>query len=117
MSEIIKEMLIDRAESILAVIESQISELKQRIERRESVILQMETEFRQEEADRYIALMDQDEDEEKALNMVADLKKEHDKDKDLVLERTLLEREQLHMIALRQDREIYLFYLEQNEEE
>ena len=117
MNEIKKEWLIDRAESILAVIESEIAELQQRIERRESVILQMETKFREEEADRYIALMDQEENEEAALKHVADLKKEHDKDKSLVLERTLLEREQLHLIALRQDREIYLFYLKQNEGE
>ena len=112
-----KEWLIDRAESMHAVIESEIAELQQRIERRESDILQMETKFREEEADRYIALMDQEENEEAALKHVADLKKEHDKDKSLVLERTLLEREQLHLIALRQDREIYLFYLKQNEGE
>ena len=112
-----KEWLIDRAESMLAVIESEIAELQQRIERRESAILQIETKFREEEADCYIALMDQEENEEAALKLVADLKKEHDKDKSLVLERTLLEREQLHLIALRQDREIYLFYLKQNEEE
>ena len=79
--------------------------------------MQMETKFREEEADRYIALMDQEENEEAALKHVAGLKKEHDKDKNLVLERTLLEREQLHLVALRQDREIYLFYLKQNEGE
>ncbi len=117
MDEIKKEWLIDRAESMLAVIESEIAELQQRIERRESDILQMETKFRDEEANRYIALMDQEENEEAALRLVADLKKEHDKDKSLVLERTLLEREQLHLIALRQDRGIYLFYLKQNEGE
>lgn len=100
-----------------AVIESEIAELKQRIERREFAILHMETKFRDEEEDRCIALMDQEENEEAALRLVADLKKEHDRDKNLVLERTLLEREQLHLIALRQDREIYLFYLERNEEE
>lgn len=117
MDEIKKEWLIDRAESMLAVIESEIAELQQRIERRESDILQMETKFRDEEANRHIALMDQEENEEAALRLVADLKKEHDKDKSLVLERTLLEREKLHLIALRQDREIYLFYLKQNEGE
>ncbi|MBQ6215815.1 MAG: hypothetical protein IJK53_00365 [Erysipelotrichaceae bacterium] len=116
-NEIKKEWLIDRAESMHAVIESEIAELKQRIERRESAILHMETKFRDEEADRYIALMDQEENDEAAPRLVVDLKKEHDRDKDLVLERTLLEREQLHLIALRQDREIYLFYLERNEEE
>ena len=47
MNEIKKEWLIDRAESMLAVIESEIAELQQRIERRESVILQMETKFRE----------------------------------------------------------------------
>ena len=74
MNEIKKEWLIDRAESMHAVIESEIAELQQRIERRESDILQMETKFREEEADRYIALMDQEENEDlKKIALTCDL--------------------------------------------
>ena len=117
MEEIKKELLIDRAESMLAIIKSEIADLQRRIKKDKETIHEKESEFRKEEEDLYIVLMDQEENEDIVLESVKAMKAEHDKDQELVYTRTRLEREQIHLIALKQDYEIYLFYLNQNEDQ
>ena len=117
MNEIKKEWLIDRAEYMLAEIEDEINRLQMQIEKDTIVVNRMEDEFSASEEDFYIAAIDAGLDEKEAAMQRDDLYAAHINDPTLVNLKQCIEYNKRRAVALKQDREIYLFYLRQNEEE
>ena len=117
MVEIKKEWLIDRAEYMFAEIENEIDHLRTQIEKDTISVNKMEDDFRASEEDFYIAAIDGGLDEKEAGMQQDDLYAEHINDSSLTGLKQRIEYNRLKMIALQQDREIYLFYLKKNEEE
>ena len=117
MSETKKESLLDRAEYMFAEIEDEINRLQMQIEKDTASVKRMEDEFSVSEADFYIAATDAGLDEQEAAMQQNDLYAAHINDPTLVSTKQRIEYSKLKVTALNQDREIYLFYLEQNEEE
>jgi len=117
MNEIKKEWLIDRAEYMLAEIEDEIARLQMQIEKDTASVKRMEDEFSASEEDFYIAAIDAGLDEKEAAMQRDDLYAAHINDPTLVNLKQCIEYNKRRAVALKQDREIYLFYLRQNEEE
>ena len=117
MDEIKKEWLIDRAEYMFAEIEDEINRLQMQIERDTASVKRMEDEFSASEEDFYIAAIDAGLDEREAGMQRDDLYAAHINDQTLVNLKQCIEYNKRRAVALKQDREIYLFYLKQNEEE
>ena len=117
MNEIKKEWLIDRAEYMFAEIEDEINRLQMQIERDTASVKRMEDEFSASEEDFYIAAIDAGLDEREAGMQRDDLYAAHINDQTLVNLKQCIEYNKRRAVALKQDREIYLFYLKQNEEE
>ena len=117
MNEIKKEWLIDRAEYMFAEIEDEINRLQMQIERDTASVKRMEDEFSASEEDFYIAAIDAGLDEREAGMQRDDLYAAHINDQTLVNLKQCIEYNKRRAVALKQDREIYLFYLQQNEEE
>ena len=117
MNEIKKEWLIDRAEYMFAEIEDEINRLQMQIERDTASVKRMEDEFSASEEDFYIAAIDAGLDEREAGMQRDDLYAAHINDPTLVNLKQCIEYNKRRAVALKQDREIYLFYLKQNEEE
>ena len=117
MNVIKKEWLIDRAEYMLAEIEDEIARLQAQIEKDTIAVNRMEDEFSASEEDFYIAAIDAGLDEKEAAMQRDDLYAAHINDPTLVNLKQCIEYNKQRAVALKQDREIYLFYLRQNEEE
>ena len=117
MNEIKKEWLIDRAEYMLAEIEDEITHLQAQIEKDTIAVNRMEDKFSDSEEDFYIAAIDAGLDEKEAASQRDDLYAAHINDSTLVNLKQCIEYNKRKAVALKQDREIYLFYLRQNEEE
>ena len=117
MDEIKKEWLIDRAEYMFAEIEDEIARLQAQIEKDAIAVNRMEDEFSASEEDFYIAAIDAGLDEREAGMQRDDLYAAHINDQTLVNLKQCIEYNKRRAVALKQDREIYLFYLRQNEEE
>ena len=117
MNEIKKEWLIDRAEYMFAEIEDEIARLQAQIEKDAIAVNRMEDEFSASEEDFYIAAIDAGLDEKEAAMQRDDLYAAHINDQTLVNLKQCIEYNKRRAVALKQDREIYLFYLRQNEEE
>ncbi len=117
MAEIKKEWLIDRAEYMLAEIEDEIARLQAQIEKDTIAANRMEDEFSASEEDFYIAAIDAGLDEREAAMQRDDLYAAHINDPTLVNLKQCIEYNKRKAIALKQDREIYLYYLKNNEEE
>ena len=117
MSEIRKEWLIDRAEYMFAEIEDEINRLQMQIEKDTMTANKMEDNFRAAEEDFYIAAIDAGLDEKEAAMQQDDLYSEHINDPTLISLKQRIEYNRLKVTALKQDKEIYLFYLQNNEEE
>ena len=117
MNEIKKEWLIDRAEYMFAEIEDEINRLQAQIEKDTIVVNRTEDNFAASEEDFYIAAIDAGLDEREAAMQRDDLYAAHINDPTLVNLKQCIEYNKRRAVALKQDREIYLFYLRQNEEE
>ena len=117
MNEIKKEWLIDRAEYMLAEIEDEINRLQMQIEKDTIAVNRMEDNFAASEEDFYIAAIDAGLDEREAGMQRDDLYAAHINDPKLVNLKQCIEYNKQKAIALKQDREIYLYYLKNNEEE
>ena len=117
MNEIKKEWLIDRAEYMFAEIEDEINRLQMQIEKDTASVKGMEDESSASEEDCYIAAIDARLDVKKAAMQRDDLYAAHINDPTLVNLKQCIEYNKRRAVALKQDREIYLFYLQQNEEE
>ncbi len=117
MNEIKKEWLIDRAEYMYAEIEDEINRLQMQIEKDTASVKRMEDQFSASEEDFYIAAIDAGLDEREAGMQRDDLYAAHINDPTLVNLKQCIEYNKRKVVALKQDREIYLFYLRQNEEE
>lgn len=112
-----KEWLLDRAEYMLAEIEAEIDRLRTQNAKDRIRIERMENEFRDSEEDFYIAATDAGLDENEARLQQNDLYAEHINDPTLVSMKQHLEYNRLKLVALRQDKEIYRFYLTKNMEQ
>ena len=117
MDEIKKEWLIDRAEYMLAEIEDEINRLQMQIEKDTIAVNRMEDQFSASEEDFYIAAIDAGLDEKEAVSQRNDLYATHINDPTLVNLKQCIEYNKRRAVALKQDREIYLYYLKNNEEE
>ncbi len=113
--EIKKERLIDRAEYMLAEIDAQKEHLRVQIEKDKNSINKIEKDFKASEEDFVIAATDSELEEKEIEMQLGDLIYAHENDEYLVRLKQHLEYEELQLIALRQDREIYLYYLTNNE--
>ena len=111
------EWLIDRAEYMLAEIDAQIDRIMEQIEKDKSSISRMEEDFKASEEDFIIAATDNELEEKEVEMQLEDLIFAHENDEYLIRLKQRLEYEELQLVALRQDREIYLYYLKNNEEQ
>ena len=112
MDEIKKEWLIDRAEYMFAEIEDEINRLQVQIEKDTIAVNRMEDNFAASEEDFYIAAIDAGLDEREAGMQRDDLYTSHINDPTLVNLKQCIEYNKRRAVALKQDREIYLFYLQ-----
>ena len=112
MNEIKKEWLIDRAEYMLAEIEDEINRLQMQIEKDTTAVNRMEDKFSASEEDFYIAAIDAGLDEKEAAMQRDDLYAAHINYPTLVNLKQCIEYNKRRAVALKQDREIYLFYLQ-----
>lgn len=110
-----KESLIEKAESTLVNLEEQIASLQERIERNRIHAQRMEADFRASEDDFVIAATDQGLDENEIKMQMDDLHATHISDPDLINIKRQIEEDELDLISLKQNRQIYLYYLEHNE--
>ena len=110
-----KESLIEKAESMLVNLEEQIAYLQERIERNRICLEKMEADFRASEDDFVIAATDQSLDENEIKKQLDIFHAAHISDPDLVAIKKQIDEDELDLISLKQNREIYLYYLEHNE--
>ena len=110
-----KEWLIDRAEYTLAEIDAQIDRLRIQIEKDKASIHRIEDDFKAAEEDFVIAATDNELEEKEVETQLEDLISVHENDEYLIRLKQHLDYEELQLVALRQDREIYLYYLNNNE--
>ena len=110
-----KETLIEKAESMLVNLEEKIAYLQERIERNRIRAERMEKDFRASEDDFVIAATDQGLDENEIKMQMDDLHATHISDPDLINIKRQIEEDELDLISLKQNRQIYLYYLEHNE--
>ena len=111
-----KENLIDRAETVVAILESEINSLNSQIKRNKEVIVRMESEFAAAEEDSYLAAVDYGMSEEEASKQADTLHQENQSNEAYVRSKQLLKEEEWRLANLKLDCEIYLYYLNNNEE-
>lgn len=115
MSTFSKESLMEKAESMLVNLEEQIASLQEKIERNRIHAQRMEADFRASEDNFVIAATDQGLDENEIKMQMDDLHATHISDPDLINIKRQIEEDELDLISLKQNRQIYLYYLEHNE--
>jgi len=111
-----KERLLDRAEVMEAILEAEINSLNNQINRNKEAIAKMEAEFTASEEDSYIAAVDYGMSEEEARKQADTLHQENQSNEAYIRSKQLLKEEELRLANLKLDREIYLYYLNNNEE-
>ena len=111
-----KENLLDRAETVVAILESEINSLNSQIKRNKEVIVRMESEFAAAEEDSYLAAVDYGMSEEEARKQANTLHQENQSNEAYVRSKQLLKEEEWRLANLKLDCEIYLYYLNNNEE-
>ena len=111
-----KENMIDRAETVVAILESEINSLNSQIKRNKEAIARMESEFAAAEEDSYLAAVDYGMSEEEARKQAVTLHQENQNNEVYIKSKQLLKEEELRLSNLKLDREIYLYYLNSNEE-
>lgn len=111
-----KENMLDRAETVVAVLESEINSLNSQIKRNKEVIARMEAEFATTEEDSYLAAVDYGLSEEEARKQADTLHQENQSNEAYVRSKQLLKETEWRLANLKLDREIYLYYLNNNEE-
>ena len=111
-----KENLLDRAETVVAILESEINSLNSQIKRNKEVIVRMESEFAAAEEDSYLAAVDYGMSEEEARKQADTLHQENQSNEAYVRSKQLLKEEEWRLTNLKLDREVYLYYLNNNEE-
>ena len=115
MSSFDRNALVEKAESMLVNLEEQIAYLQERIERNRIRAERMEKDFRASEDDFVIAATDQGLDENEIKIQLDNLHNTHINDSDLINIKKQIEEDELDLISLKQNRKIYLYYLEHNE--
>ena len=111
-----KERLLDRAEEVIAIIDNEIKKLQQQIEKDKLTVDRMEKRFRDSEEDFYIAAESEGWTEKEIRDELDNIVASHDSDEYLISTKQLINGEELHLANLKLDREIYLYYLNNNEE-
>lgn len=110
-----KENMIDRAETVVAILESEIDSLNSQIKRNKEAIAKMETEFTASEEDSYLAAVDYGMSEEEARKQADTLHQENQNNEAYIRSKQLL-KEEWRLGNLKLDHKIYLYYLNNNEE-
>ncbi len=111
-----KENMLDRAETVVAILESEISSLNSQIKKNKNAIARMEAEFAAAEEDSYLAAVDYGTSEEEAKKQADTLHQENQNNEVYIKSKQLLKEEEWRLANLKLDREIYLYYLNNNEE-
>ena len=111
-----KENMIDRAETVVAILESEINSLNNQIKRNKEAIARMEAEFAAVEEDSYLAAVDYGMSEEEARKQADTLHQENQSNEAYVRSKQLLKEEEWRLSNLMLDHKIYLYYLNNNEE-
>ena len=111
-----KENMLDRAETVVAILESEINSLNNQIKRNREAITKMEAEFAAAEEDSYLAAVDYGMSEEEARKQADTLHQENQNSEAYVRSKQLLKEEEWRLGNLKLDRDIYLYYLNNNEE-
>ena len=110
-----KENMLDRAETVVAILESEINSLNNQIKRIREAITRMEAEFAAAEEDSYLAAVDYGMSEEEARKQADTLYQENQNSEAYVRSKQLLREEEWRLNNLKLDRDIYLYYLYNNE--
>ncbi|MBR4610949.1 MAG: hypothetical protein IKO38_10975 [Erysipelotrichaceae bacterium] len=111
-----KENMLDRAETVVAILESEIDSLNNQIKRNKEAIARMEAEFAATEEDSYLAAVDYGMSEEEARKQADTLHQENQNNEAYVRSKQLLKEEEWRLSNLMLDRKIYVYYLNNNEE-
>lgn len=111
-----KENMLDRAETVVAILESEIDSLNNQIRRNKEAIARMEDEFAAAEEDSYLAAVDYGMSEEEARKQADTLHQENQNNEAYVRSKQLLKEEEWRLSNLMLDRKIYVYYLNNNEE-
>ena len=110
-----KENMLDRAEVMEAILEAEINSLSNQISRNKEAISKMEAGFSASEEDSYIAAVDYGMSEEGAKKQADTLHQENQNNEAYIRSKQLLKEEELRLANLKLDREIYLYYLNNEE--
>ena len=110
-----KENMLDRAETVVAILESEINSLNSQIKRNKEAIAMMEAEFAAEEEDSYLAAVDYGMSEEEARKQADTLHQENQNSEAYVKSKQLLKEEEWRLGNLKLDHKIYLYYLNNEE--
>ena len=111
-----KENMLDRAETVVAILESEINSLNNQIKRNRETIARMEAEFAAAEEDSYLAAVDYGMSEEEARKQADTLHQENQSNEAYVRSKQLLKEAEWRLTNLKLDHKIYLYYLNNNEE-
>ena len=111
-----KENMLDRAETDVAILESEINSLNNQITRNKEAIARIEAGFAAAEEDSYLAAVDYGMSEEEARKQADTLHQENQSNEAYIRSKQLLKEEEMRLANLKLDREIYLYYLNNNEE-
>ena len=110
-----KENMLDRAETVVAILESEIDSLNTQIKRNKEAIARMEAEFAAMEEDSYLAAVDYGMSEEEARKQADTLHQENLSSEAYVRSKQLLKEEEWRLANLKLDHKIYLYYLNNEE--
>ena len=110
-----KENLLDRAETVVAILESEINSLNSQIKRNKEAITRMEAEFAAAEEDSYLVAVDYGMSEEEARKQADTLHQENQSNEAYIRSKQLLKEEEWRLTNLKLDHKIYLYYLNNNE--
>ena len=108
--------MLDRAEVMEAILEAEINSLNSQIKRNKEAIARMESEFAAAEEDSYLAAVDYGMSEEEARKQADTLHQENQNNEVYIKSKQLLKEGEWRLANLKLDREIYLYYLNNNEE-
>ncbi len=111
-----EENMFDQAETVVAILESEINSLNSQIKRNKEAIARMEAKFAASEEDSYLAAVDYGMSEEEARKQADTLHQENQNSEAYVRSKQLLKEEEWRIDNLKLDRDIYLHYLNNNEE-
>ncbi|MBR0417788.1 MAG: hypothetical protein IJI66_01310 [Erysipelotrichaceae bacterium] len=104
------------ANKVVAILESEINSLNNQIKRNREAITKMEAEFAAAEEDSYLAAVDYGMSEEEARKQADTLHQKNQNSEAYVRSKQLLKEEEWRLGNLKLDRDIYLYYLNNNEE-